>query len=534
MAFVSGVLEAGRHPAAVGGGARIAATSLVLAALLLIALPLLTTGLPPLLDYPNHLARSHILQHWATDPMLQLWYRIDWRPVPGLGHDIAMAGLTPFLDLEAAGRVLLALIQLATLSGVAALHRALWGRWSLWPLAALPFLWHGAFMAGFTSFSLGLGLAFWGAACWVWLRERPLGLRLGTAIMLAIAIYLTHVFALCCFLALVASFEGWRTLTAPEGHRLRAAGTSALLMIATLALPVILFGLLQTSTEAGVLWGEWKWASRVRGLQMPLMGEFRDLRLALSGAVAALALLLAVTRSLRVAWCMLPAALGLSILFLALPGTIFSNGAVPERIAVLLALLAVAATDFQPRHLAVRWAVPVIVAALALLQSGSVALAWHQSKGWTDGMRQAIETIPAGGRLLVVQPWPRSDTRHPFLTARDRLPGWYFALNDFPSLMHMTSLAVRRGIFVPLLFSHPQKQILSFAPGLGGEQGKPFGLAEVIRPDPRPGDVVAPEFARFDSMLVLYGELLSDAQRIQLQMLNPSFDNGSILVVPLR
>lgn len=430
--------------------------------------------------------------------------------------------------------MLLALIQLGTLSGVAALHRALWGRWSLWPLAALPFLWHGAFMAGFTSFSLGLGLAFWGAACWLWLNDRKQAARIAAAVAIGLAIYLTHVFALCCFLALIGSFESWQALTAPASSRLRRFADAALLMTATLAVPVCLFALLQTSTDGGVLWGEWKWASRVRGLQMPLMGEFRDLRLALSGVVVALAVLLAVTRAVRVAWCLLPAGLLLSVLFLILPGTIFSNGAVPERLAVLMALTAVAATDFQPRQRTIRWAAPAIIAAVSVLQSASVALAWQQSKAWTDGMRRAVETIPPGSRLLVVQPWQRNDVRYPFLTARDQLPGWYFALNDFPALMHMASAAAQRGVFVPLLFSHPQKQILAFAPGLGGEQGKPYGLDEVLRPGPRPKEIVAPDFAGFDMMLVLYCELLSPAQRAQLHALAPRFDNGSILVVPLR
>src|SRR5581483_10869790 len=113
------------------------------------------------------------------------------------------------------------------------------------------------------------------------------------------------------------------------------------------------------------------------------------------------------------------------------------------------------------------------IALCALVQSASVGLAWHQAKGWTDGMRQAVAHIPRGASLLVTQPWDWADVRHPFMTARDRVPGWYFSLNDFPALMHMASLAIERDAFVPLLFSHPQKQILSFAPGLGHEQGKP-------------------------------------------------------------
>ncbi len=538
MDITSDVLGGGRERPA-RGEVRVRkvalAAALIGALLLLIALPLLMTDLPPLLDYPNHLARSYILQNWATDPMLQHWYRITWRPIPDLGHDMLMAAMTPFLDVEIAGRILLGAIQAVTLTGVVALHRALWRRWSLWPLAAVPFLWHGAFTAGFTSFSLGVGLALWGAALWILLAGWPLATRLAAGVALAISIYLTHVFALCCFLAMIGSFELWQLLTAPKGTRFASAARSALLISGALLLPVALFVMLQTTTQGDGLWGEWKWASRVRGLQMPLMGEFRDVRLALSGAVAALAVLLVATRSLRAAWCMAPAMLVLVVLFLVLPGMILSNGAVPERIAVLMALLAVAATDFRPRS---RWlgrTVAATVALCAVLQSASVALAWHQAKGWTDGMRQAVLRIPPGSSLLVAQPWARADVRHPFMTARDRVPGWYFSLNDFPALMHMTSLAIRRDVFIPLLFSHPQKQILSFAPGFGREQGKPFGVDEALLPDARPGGpIVGADFRQYDSMIVLYAELLSPRQRALLESLNPTYDDGRIMIVPLR
>jgi hypothetical protein len=269
---------------------------------------------------------------------------------------------------------------------------------------------------------------------------------------------------------------------------------------------------------------------------MPLMGADRGVRLVLTVMTACVALLLLATRSLAIAWSMAPAMAVLAVLFCVLPGTILDNGAVPERISVLIALLSVAATDFRPRLASVKLGVPAVLAVIILTQTGSVALAWHQSAAWTDGMRQAMAQVPRGARLLVVQPWNWAQPHHLFLTARQAVPGWYFALNDFPGLMHIAALAaVERGVFFPLLFSHPQKQILSFAPGFGAEQRMPYGVDETLRPDAGAGGpVLQPGFQRFDSMIVLYAELLSVRQRMLLSRLHPTFDNGHIMIVPVR
>src|ERR1700681_557493 len=58
------------------------------------AVPLFLTELPPLLDYPNHLARMHLLPS-LTSPVLRTFYAVAWSPLPDLGMD----GVVPFLAL---------------------------------------------------------------------------------------------------------------------------------------------------------------------------------------------------------------------------------------------------------------------------------------------------------------------------------------------------------------------------------------------------------------------------------------------------
>src|ERR1035438_6402670 len=85
---------------------------LILAALLLI--PIWSTAFPPLLDYPNHLARSFVLAH-LHDPAFTFsrFYRADWGLYPYLGMDALLAVLGRLFPIEMAGRIFLSLCVLS-------------------------------------------------------------------------------------------------------------------------------------------------------------------------------------------------------------------------------------------------------------------------------------------------------------------------------------------------------------------------------------------------------------------------------------
>src|SRR6202171_548141 len=84
----------------------------ILAATLLA--PIWIVAFPPLLDYPNHLARSFVLAH-LNDPKFTFskFYRADWGAYPYLGMDASLALLSRLLPIEVAGRVFLSLCILA-------------------------------------------------------------------------------------------------------------------------------------------------------------------------------------------------------------------------------------------------------------------------------------------------------------------------------------------------------------------------------------------------------------------------------------
>ncbi|HXZ68777.1 MAG TPA: hypothetical protein VEH07_09330, partial [Alphaproteobacteria bacterium] len=104
-------------------------------ALVLLMVPLFVVELPPLLDYPNHLARQWFLAHGSHDPSLTKFYAPHWAIIPNMAVDLLMIGLQRFLPLYVAGKVVIALTIIAQFMGIAVYSRALFGRWSLWSIA---------------------------------------------------------------------------------------------------------------------------------------------------------------------------------------------------------------------------------------------------------------------------------------------------------------------------------------------------------------------------------------------------------------
>src|SRR5262249_41386123 len=82
---------------------------LIAAALLLVLVaPFVLVDVPPVLDYPNHLARYFVLAH-PDDPGLSQMYAPNWRILPNLGMDLIGVALLHVTEVHIGGRIVLAL-----------------------------------------------------------------------------------------------------------------------------------------------------------------------------------------------------------------------------------------------------------------------------------------------------------------------------------------------------------------------------------------------------------------------------------------
>ena len=163
--------------------------------------------MPPLLDYPNHLARAVVLEAGASDPVLSRMYAPHWAIIPNLGTDLVLPPLLHLLPVHLAGRVVVGFAILLPVLGTIAYSRALFGRFALWPLASGLVAYNATLLLGFLNFAAAIGIALLLAACWLAWRERhPVGTTVLAAFG-AVALFFCHLMGLLLFFVLVAGHE---------------------------------------------------------------------------------------------------------------------------------------------------------------------------------------------------------------------------------------------------------------------------------------------------------------------------------------
>src|SRR5262249_50229692 len=123
-------------------------------------------------------------------------YEIHWQIIPNLAMDVVVPLLARLTDIYHAGQAYVVMSFVLTATGIFALNRVLFGRWSVFCIPALPFLYNRIFLVGGVNYWFGVGLAFWALAIWVLLRERPWPYRLLTSTGFALALFFSHLFAL--------------------------------------------------------------------------------------------------------------------------------------------------------------------------------------------------------------------------------------------------------------------------------------------------------------------------------------------------
>ena len=168
------------------------ATFLLIVAAMLLA-PIWVVAFPPLLDYPNHLARAFVLAH-VNDSHFSFreFYRSDWGAYPYLGMDASLAVLGRIFPIETAGRVYLSLCALA-------LPGAAWFFLSqAQPRADFSLLWalliayNVFFLEGFLNFDLCISVGLVALGLWLrWLANPSRG-RWIAALAAFTALYFAH------------------------------------------------------------------------------------------------------------------------------------------------------------------------------------------------------------------------------------------------------------------------------------------------------------------------------------------------------
>ena len=405
------------------------------------SLPVLWTEIPPLLDYPNHLARLYLLSDGRAAEQLRQYYAIDWQVVPNLAMDLLVPPLARLMPLSAAMKLFIILSFALIASGTALVHRACRDRWSIWPLFVFLFLYNQIFLLGFLNYLFGLGLALIAFSLWIALASRAGALRLVIASGFALAIFFAHLMACALYGVMIMSYElgavlqerPWRLARLP----LRLAH-SAIAFLPPLALLIAkaqepLADHLQIPRFDEKLY----WIGAVFDVYAP---TFTAVSLAILGLATCLGV---AARRLAIPIPLAIPLVVISLAFIAAPHAVIgASGGVAQRLPVLIFFLLPAAVS-AGAGLRRRMVQVAAMTGLSLFVIHMVLVAAQWQRADTGFARRiaVLDRVPDGGRLAVA---------HPENVSSLQLPLTHFPMLAMP----------RRNAFVPLLFTTPGQQIV--------------------------------------------------------------------------
>lgn len=474
-------------------GAHIAALFVIL--MLVTTIPVWTHPLPPLSDYVNHLARMHVISTVANDPLLAQFYQIEWLVIPNLAMDLIVPLLSKFMTVYRAGQIFTVLIFVLLMSGTLALNRALFGRWSVLPLAAFPLLYNHVFLIGTMNYLFGVGVALWALAAWVALRERSFLVRAPVSALFVVVLFFCHLFDVGLYGVGLLAIE----LTRLVGRGRRPTWRELADFCAT-GLPFLPVVPLLIKSPTFGLAGEnyWEPLGKLDGLIYAIQ-VYSDVVTVALLVIAVLAIIWAARHRLLIfhpfGWALL--AVG-GLTYLAMPRVLFATYLADQRLPIALAFMLVACLHLETRHRLVRRGFIAMLLVLLALRVIEVDASWAELSRGTLEFRDSVRRITRGAKVLVA---------YADLSAGDEV-------RDL-GLVHAACVAmIERSAMVTTAFTVVGKQVLRVKPDYRDradtEDGTPPSLPQLLLDLERGTD--DPEHywenwkERFDYLYVLFTE----------------------------
>jgi hypothetical protein len=436
------------------GRTRLMMLGLFVAVLAIATLPLWFAEIPPLNDYPFHIARIHILRHLDDTPFLSAVYERRSFLLPNMAMDLLVLGLSSLLPLEIAGRVFLGLTLALMLGGTVWLHYALTRRLEPWPLVAALFLHNWILLFGFLNFLFGAALILWALGSWIMVARRSVPARLAVGVTFALLLFWSHMVALAIYGIALGAIELQRALSRPARQQPLKALTDLVIAGATMLPPMVLFLASATSRAAGGdVWYQPKWWWK----PFVFVRNFMSGNLYVDAVTAVVCLFLVVSllrwARVRLVREMRWAVIVLLVTFIAMPFALFSAQHVDIRIPMVLWFIFVA--SLQVNFAYARHAVILAGVAALLLAGRMVAISadWARFDQEYAQFTEAFRKMPAEGTMAVASAVSESSSLKEWMTH------WR------PQITHVSALAVLdKPRFVTTIWAHPSQQPIVVRP----------------------------------------------------------------------
>jgi len=442
---------------------------LLLGAVLFLLLPLVVTRIPPLVDYPNHLARMHILSGLGDDAVLARMYDASWSLIPNLLMDLLVVPLAQVVPLDVAGRLFIGLAILAPVLGTVALHRAWSGGWHAWPWVSALVAYNALLSFGLLNYVAGIGLALCGAAWFAMRRPVSLPRDIAVAVLLGLVCLVSHLIAFAVLLLLAGSTLLGRLRATERAALLRQAVVLGAMTVVPLAAYVLLGP--SQNYASGVSPAELAAQIQERGLLADAGRRLQWMIAAFTAegvgnaltwlsalfafGVVAAALLRGRLRIAAEAWAALVLLAGG---YLLLPDVLADNAMVYQRLVLPLTLVGIAA--IRPQLPLRAWRVAVAVwALLVVARGGAQAVEWSDQNRLLRDVHNVAQAIEPGARVLAVRDGTHVYHVDPGERGAQRVLRRTVAYTHLPALV-----TLERDAFWPLVFAMGGKQPITVTP----------------------------------------------------------------------
>jgi hypothetical protein len=365
-----------------------------------LVLPLWIVKYPPLIDYPNHLARAYVLHHLHdANQIFADWYASDWGPNPYLVVDFLLQVLQYPFGIDVAGRLLLTLCVLAVpLSTWIFLRQASPGNEYL-ALWALVVAYDTNFLMGFLSFQFSMSLCLAVIAAWlIYLRTPKLLAWLGLLLLVTL-LYFTHIggFGVAGIVLVLYTWFARRRIV-------------EVCQAAALFLPGFAFFLymkMHSWSKRGFDYSSWHFSAKVVSLTTPFRGYSRAIDLAcLLLFAACVAFALCKNPEVRIARPWLLIATAILLIHWIVPERYGDLASIDTRFPPFAFLLALAIPYFGKRKAVVMYA----ALAVFLLKTGYTTARFQSEQKKLQTLADGFSSVPEHSRVLAcVKPPPPED-----------------------------------------------------------------------------------------------------------------------------
>ncbi len=365
---------------------------------------------PPIIDWPNHMARHYLESLWLSGKPLPPFYEIHYRLMPNLGSDLIVPELLLVFDTITASKIFLVLAVFLYWSGPTAFILQYGERSpSAWAVCTLimPWLLAGTFFWGFMNYYSGVGLAFLAAANHVRIArlERAPVWQLILHSALLVLLYLWHLTSIGIYLVLAGCFmlEGFfKAGVLAWARTLRVNLPFVVAMLPALA--VMIFVMMQPKLNA--LSGGVVWSTPLRKLVLAFgyFGAYdlwTDVPLIAAWGLALLLLFrLAARRPIVIDYAGL-AAVAFAVLYVALPVELGTTSGADIRMLPPLFFTAAALLANLPLARSAIIGVGLMTV-LALTRHGVIHTTWTAMEGDAKAIRAHFAQAKPRSKVLVL------------------------------------------------------------------------------------------------------------------------------------